>query len=215
MSMQELWKDLERFENLYQVSNTGKVRSLVNNVILRPAITSYRKKEKTDGYQVVNIKKKIYYVHRLVAEEFIPNPDNLPQINHKDGNKRNNNVENLEWCTNSENISHAYKIGLIKPTNKKSTYNQIKWRNEFAKRYHATKENTVFKEQWFKEKYAHCKQKAVIQLDKQGKEIQEWESIKQAGEKLKIRKENISACCRGKRKTAGGYIWKYRNQEGE
>lgn len=210
MSMQELWKDLKRFDNLYQVSNKGRVRSLIHNVILKPANIAYRNQEKSNGYQVVNIKKKIYYVHRLVAEEFIPNPDNLPQINHKDGNKQNNNVENLEWCTNSENMSHAYRLGLICRTKSKCSKNQEKWREIFGKKYHATKANTIFKEQWFKEKYIKPNQKAIIQLDKNGNKIKEWESMKLAGEKLNISKQNISACCRGIRKTAGGFIWKYK-----
>lgn len=213
--MKELWKDLKRFDNLYQISNKGRVRSLAHNVILKPAKVAYRKQEKSDGYQVVNIKKKIYYVHRLVAEEFIPNPNKLPQINHKDGNKQNNNVENLEWCTNSENILHAYRLGLISRTKSKCSKKQKEWRKIFAKKYHATKENTIFKEQWFKEKYAKPNQKAIIQLNKKGNKIKEWDSMKLAGEQLNISKQNISACCRGIRKTAGGYVWKYksRNQE--
>lgn len=207
--MQEIWKDMKRFENLYQISNTGKIRSLTHNIILKPSIIAYRKGKNKDGYKVVNIKGKIYYIHRLVAEEFIANPNRLPQINHIDGNKLNNNIENLEWCTNSENMLHAYRIGLIKQNNKKISIKQKEWRDIFGKKYKATKEKTVFKEKWFKEKYILPRQKQIIQLDKSGKIIKEWQSIKQAGENLNIKRQNISSCCRGTRKTAGGYIWKY------
>lgn len=108
----EIWKDIEKFRGLYKISNLGNVKSLVSNKILSPAIIAYRDNKKT-GYYVVNLKGKLYYIHRLVAETFIPNFNNLPQVNHKDGNKKNNCVENLEWCTNSENIKHAYKNGLM------------------------------------------------------------------------------------------------------
>ena len=81
------------------------------------------KKAKTalaTGYKIVwmNIKgkQKHYYLHRLIAEAFIPNPDNKPQVNHIDGNKTNNNVENLEWVTSKENVHHAIRTGLMKPS---------------------------------------------------------------------------------------------------
>lgn len=122
----EIWKDIKDFEGLYQVSNLGRIKRLpkkvYNNglknknkyfiskeIILKPSTIS-------KGYKgVILTKDKKRYpkkVHRLVAQEFIPNPENKPQINHIDCNKTNNSVENLEWCTNSENQIHAYKHGL-------------------------------------------------------------------------------------------------------
>lgn len=65
-------------------------------------------------YLQINGKKKVMKIHRLVAELFVPNPDNKREVNHKDGNKRNNNADNLEWCTRSENLKHAYRTGLRK-----------------------------------------------------------------------------------------------------
>lgn len=112
----EIWKDIEGYENLYQISNYGRVKSIIRN-----KIKHYETNH--NGYLRVNLckKRKIEHkrVHRLVAEAFIPNPQNLPQINHKDGNKLNNCVNNLEWCTPTDNVRHSVEIGTFKKTCKK------------------------------------------------------------------------------------------------
>lgn len=209
MQVEEIWKDILEFKGQYQVSNLGNVRSLIRNKILKPAKISNNRINST-GYYVVNLKGKLYYIHRLVAETFIPNPNKLPQVNHIDGNKLNNCIDNLEWCTNSENIKHAYRTGLMKGLEKKKlSEKQIKWMKEFAKRYKATKENTIFKETWFREKYEGQTAKEVVQISKNGQPIKLWHSILVASKTLNIDKGNISACCRNKRKTAGGYMWKF------
>lgn len=121
--MQEIWKDIKGYEGKYQVSNTGKVRSLNYRrwgVVreLKPRI------EKTDdGYLSVMLHKnsigKVFKIHRLVAQAFIPNPNNYPEVNHIDENKQNNNVLNLEWCDHKYNNNYGTKPRRIGQKNSK------------------------------------------------------------------------------------------------
>lgn len=116
----EIWKDIKGYEGYYQVSNLGNVRRL-------PTIIKYKNEgfrnyppkdlipEKTyDGYLRIVLmkehKKQRFQIHRLVADAFIPNPENKEQVNHINGNKADNRVENLEWCTSSENARHAFDV---------------------------------------------------------------------------------------------------------
>ena len=157
---------------LYQVSDKGRVQSLNYGntgtiALLRPI--------KIYGYLRVrlykNNKYKNFYVHRLVAEAFIPNQKNKPDVNHKDGDKQNNTSTNLEWCTEKENTAHAIKNKL----------------------------------------FNICV--PVNQYDKQHNLIRQWKSQAEAFKELGIK--HISCCCKGKRKTAGGYIWEYVNKGGK
>lgn len=105
----EVWKEIPFTSGEYLVSSNGIVKTAKTGRLLTPIIDAR-------GYERVCLfkvnREKRYKVHRLVAITFIPNPENKPQVNHKDGNKRNNNVDNLEWVTNEENMHHSRETGL-------------------------------------------------------------------------------------------------------
>lgn len=121
--MIEIWKDIDWLDGYFQVSNTGKIRSVNREIIYNNGkIYNYRGKEyvpaNNKGYSVQNInlcgKQICIRIHREVAKAFIPNPNNLPEINHKDLDKKNNNTWNLEWCTRKENVNHFMKYSKKK-----------------------------------------------------------------------------------------------------
>lgn len=132
--MEEIWKEIKGYEEKYLVSNLGRVKSLerkdrmgrkVKERIIIPRVHS-------SGYLRVGLCRKDFYIHRLVAETFINNPENKQYVNHKDGDKTNNNVCNLEWSTPSENMLHAYYV--------------LKYSNSEIMRSHATCMNKIIKE---------------------------------------------------------------------
>lgn len=129
--MKEFWKDIEGYEGLYQVSNLGRVKSLpkphkfvhgyylTKEKILSPRVCGTQREYLSVALQRDGERKQIK-IHRLVAEAFIPNPNNLTEVNHKDENKGNNKADNLEWCTRSYNVNYGSRIEkqrktLIKP----------------------------------------------------------------------------------------------------
>lgn len=119
------WVDIKGFEGLYQISSDGRYRHTKRiSKVLKPTITiaRYDRNGKPKyTYLKARLSKKgkqtTYSIHRLVAHHFIYNPDGLPQVNHKDGDKLNNNVNNLEWVTGQENVTHARQNGLIQYQN--------------------------------------------------------------------------------------------------
>jgi len=122
---EEIWKDIEGYEGLYQISNLGRIKTISR----QGTNTRFIKKDiRKDGYIQVhltkNSKMKNFLLHRLIAQTFIPNPNNFKYINHKDGNKQNNDISNLEWCTSSQNIFHAYNAGLINRRKKVNQYDK-------------------------------------------------------------------------------------------
>ena len=176
----EIWKDIKGYEGLYQVSNTGRVKSFERTVvgrngskrtirerILRPTPTR-------DGYLRVNLydssgKRKFFFVHRLVSEAFIKNPKKKSCVNHIDEDKTNNTASNLEWCNYEENNNHGTR-------NARS---------------------------------AKAQSKSVGQYTRDGELIKIWQSAHEVKRRLGFDQSAVSKAARGKYKTAYGYVWKY------
>lgn len=179
----EIWKDISGYEGLYQVSNLGNVKSMnwggrgySKNLYLKPHNKGYLQVElKKDG------KRKMFVVHRLVAQAFIQNPNNFPIVNHKDENKTNNSAENLEWCDYKYNVRYSLLLRGIAPGEKKKP----------------TRRNS---------KLAGFR---VIQLDLFGNVIREWNNSREIFLTTGMSDWSISECCRGNRKKAYGFIWRY------
>lgn len=184
--MKEIWKDIYFVEKgviydyrgLYQVSNTGKVKSLLNNKMLLP-INNGNNYLKVTLWK--NKKGKKFYIHRLTANAFLPNLENKPFINHLDCNPLNNSIDNLEWCTPQENTDYMAKLGRNKRT-------EI-WNNR------RNKSNEKYK-------------KPVVRIDKKTGEITRYEFLNQVINDG-FRAGDICKCCKGQRKSAGGYYWRY------
>ena len=172
---EEIWKPIEGYEGLYEVSNTGRVRSFDRYVKYSNGQIHLHKGKvlspikDTDGYlQVVlhcNGKCKTIKVHRLVAQAFIPNPDNLPQINHKDEDKLNNCVENLEWCTAKYNINYGTRnIRRRETLIKNGSWSGLS-REEYNKRYYDENKDNIkkYKKKYLKKYYQENKEKILMQ----------------------------------------------------
>lgn len=201
--MKEIWKDIPNYEGLYQVSNLGRVMSLHSyggnsSRIMKPCGNG-------TGYLKVmlckNLQQKQYLVHRLVAMAFIPNPNNYDFVNHKDENKMNNCVENLEWCTKSYNSIYY----LNKDKRRKE---------EYASRLR-DKETGELSSPAVKHIPRKYFQK-VVQKDKDGNVLNVFDNASKAAEKLELYVGNIVAACkanketeRTKKRTCKGYIWEF------
>jgi hypothetical protein len=187
--MKEIWKDIEGYEGLYQVSNLGRVRGLDRVVVCKNGVTLpfrgviLKQQTNRTGYKNVVLSKQkkpvCKEVHRLVALAFVENPHNKPQVNHIDFCRTNNVATNLEFVTSKENHKHAFEVGkrIGSCTGKKG-------------------------------KHSHSN-KPVLQFSKDGKFLNRYFSMVEAQNKTGVDNSDISAVCRGKNKTAGGYKWEY------
>lgn len=173
----------------YTIDTDGNIFSVRKNKYLKQTINK-------DGYCKVKLQKnkysKTYSVHRLVAENFIENPNNLPQVNHIDGNKQNNNVNNLEFCTAKHNMNEAVRIGLFDKCKEIQRKNAIK--NNLGK-YHILGNKAT--------------KKKIGQYDKYNNLINVYESISEASRQTGITITSISYCANKKRKSGGGYLWHF------
>lgn len=174
----EIWKDVKGFDG-YEISNLGNIKR--NGRLLK--LSAWNQ------YKTIRLRtesnEKTVYIHRLVAMAFIPNPENKPMINHIDGNKLNNTVSNLEWCTRQENEIHAWKHGL------KERIRETAKENLKIARMHV-----------------HTK-KPVTQMTLDGKVIKLWDSASDVMKEIGIDASGITKCCKGKLKKTGGYKWQY------
>lgn len=203
----EVWKPVRNYEGKYMVSNTGKVKSLNyrrtgKEKILKPYVNG-------GGYLSIFLSKdgkgKHYLVHRLVAESFLPNPNNLPCVNHIDENKLNNIVDNLEFCSYSYNNSYngkAKKVGK-KIRGRKQTEEHIKKRAE-KMRGRKLSEEQIKK-----------MSKPVFSVDKDSGLILWWKSASEAERCTGIAQGHITSCCKGKRHTAGNHYWFYDDDDND
>jgi hypothetical protein len=175
-------KKLQNFSN-YEIYEDGRIFSVKGQCWLKANT------RKEDGYLQVTlinddgVKKKMY-LHRIIALTYLPNPNNLPCVNHKDENKANNNIDNLEWCNYQYNNNYGTKLERGVETRRKNDSYKIP--------------ETALK---------------VLMLDKNTEEIiQQFDSIKSAGKFLRVSAGHINEAAHGKRKTAYGYKWKIKGE---
>lgn len=178
--MEEIWKDIKGYEERYQVSNLGRVRSKTRKTKFGVGYRIYegqilKQADDKDGYKKIGLskngRKRRFFVHRLVGETFIPNEENKPQINHKNGIKYDNNLTNLEWVTPSENTLHGFEKLGRKGNN-------------------------------------GGQNKEVEQYDKNRKKVGEFESLSAAAENQGVTVQAISYAVKNGNLTNKGYYWK-------
>lgn len=254
----EVWKavSIPEYYELYEVSSYGRVRKFGKDIKI-----SFR--HKTGGYTRCSLNNngttKAFSVHRLVALTFIPNPMGKPHINHINGVKHDNRVENLEWCTQSENSIHAVALNLANPLANMKTRRplsengrarpvaQYSLNGEFIKEWGTLKEAALSFEEYsynfrincisscanglrssafgycwkFESKKGilnnpfnihHPKSKKVYQYDLDGNFLKAWENVRIAATSIDVDEDNLSECCRlngSARKACGGFMWRY------
>ena len=176
----EEWKPVKNYEQYYEVSSLGRIRSLDRKTIFKDGrVRQFYGKVliintvNNSGYLTVSLhdrgKSKTFLVHRIVAEAFVENPNQYTEVNHIDQNKKNNRVENLEWCTNKENVNHGNEI----------------------------------------ERGAKKQRRNFVQLDMDGNLVKVWSGFKKMQRETGVQRKSVYECCVGKRDSYMGYKWKY------
>ena len=184
------WRPVVGYEDVYKISENGEVVRVETGKTLKPSLAK-------NGYYVVALwhknRGKSHHIHQLVAEAFLPNPNGFKTINHKDGNKLNNDISNLEWCSYSENNKHAYDKGLKVPSRKVV---------ESARR-RAIKRNET----------DHPRLKPIDAFDLFGNLIASFGSTKEAAKELNIHRSTISKSLKGEVNSPKKYVFKYKEVE--
>lgn len=200
-------KQIPNFEN-YLIDENGNVYSTLSSKYIKAHLHR-------DGYLRIGLynngARKEFQVHRLVALTYIPNPQNLPQVNHKDENKLNNNVENLEWCTGQYNLTYGNRIAKAMETRKLNDPNGESYIRSMATRRKSNPHNECFKQTTKTRTLKGCvnAEKKIAQYTENGTLIAVFDSISQAAKLTNCSRGCICECAKGKKTLHKGYKWGY------
>lgn len=213
---------IQGFESLYEINTNGDVFSYTSKKTIKQVVNNC-------GYLTVVLckdgKAKRFLVHRLLAIHFVANPQNAPVVNHKDGNKLNNKLENMEWCSRSENNRHAIALGLTPPPHNKGKPLSDETKRKLSLSLKGRKSPCGMQGKTLSEvsrmkisqsskgvsrnKGKIAYQYPIQQFSLTDDFIRNWNSAKEASRELGFHNGNLVSCLKGKRHQAGGFKWKY------